>query len=276
MKLSSWAWAWALTGCLFMGDAMAQGLRQPFSVQPAGFDYNRYLQDDAPSPSDAPAAPADDVDSKAAPVVDASDCCDTGCGNYCDSGCDSCCSSSCCGCGLGSLFDCCLGDEFKVGSMLFDDCSQWSIGGWTQLGYHDESNGLFNSHPGKLNLHQQWLYLERTARPTCCSIDWGFRADLMYGVDGADTQAFGNTVDGNGDPRGWDTGWNHEIYGWALRQLKLDAPDIQICASKAMQEDWISNHGWFVNGQGTTMIKIPEGELAPADDVEPQEVGMLA
>ena len=41
----------------------------------------------------------------------------------------------------------------------------------------------------------------------------------MYGVDAVDTQAFGNTVDANGNPRGWDTGWNHGDYGWALPQL---------------------------------------------------------
>ena len=55
MKLSAWAWAWALTGCMFLGNANAQGLRQPFSVQPAGFDYNRYLSEDGASPSDQPA-----------------------------------------------------------------------------------------------------------------------------------------------------------------------------------------------------------------------------
>ncbi len=54
MKRSSWAWAWAITGCLFVGDATAQGLRQPFSVRPTGFDYNRYWQEDSASPSDAP------------------------------------------------------------------------------------------------------------------------------------------------------------------------------------------------------------------------------
>jgi hypothetical protein len=63
------------------------------------------------------------------------------------------------------------------------------------------------------------MYLERTAEPTDGDLDWGFRTDIMYGVDAADTQAFGNTQDGAGNPRGYDTGWNHGIYGWALPQL---------------------------------------------------------
>ena len=94
MKLSSWAWAWALSGCLFMGDAMAQGLRQPFSVRPAGFDYNRYLQEEAPSPSDQPAPVVDAQASQVpAPVV----------GSGASTGCTSCAPTSNCGLRLQSL-----------------------------------------------------------------------------------------------------------------------------------------------------------------------------
>lgn len=252
MKLSSWAWAWALMGCLFLSDASAQGLRQPFSVQPAGFDYNRYLNEDTASPSDQPAPVVNSTQHSApapvaqgAPVASAG--CDTGCASSgcdaacCDSGCSSCgCASACnscggcssCGCGCGlnltsltnslGLGNCCLGEPFSLGSALFCEGSCWTAGGWTQVGYHDENNGQFNNHRGDVNLHQQWLYLEKTAKPTDCCWDWGFRADLMYGVDGADTQAFGNTLGGDGNPRGWDTGWNHGIYGWALPQLYLE------------------------------------------------------
>ena len=87
------------------------------------------------------------------------------------------------------------------------------IGGWTQVGYTSESTGLFNSDPGKLNLHQQWLYGEKVADGSC-GLDWGFRVDAMYGTDGADTQAFGN------NPGNWDflNGYDHGIYSWALPQ----------------------------------------------------------
>ena len=204
MKLSHWAWACALSGCLFLGDAMAQGLRQPFTVEPAGFDYNRYLADDSSSPSDQPAPVANS--SEAAPAA-----------NSCNTCCPSPCSSSC---GLNGMLDnCCHGDAFSLSSYLFGDDFGLNFGGWTQLGYTNGSTGLFNSHPDNLNLHQQWFYLEKTAEATACSWDWGFRADVMYGVDAADTQAFGNSVDGAGNARGWDTGWNHGIYGFALPQL---------------------------------------------------------
>ncbi len=231
MKLSSWAWAWALSGCLFMGNAMGQGLRQPFSVRPAGFDYNRYLQDDAPSPSDQP-APVVDAHQTPAPAVPApaaSAGCDTGCTSCgCESACNGCggCSDCGCGCGLGSLLEnsclggqCCLGDAFSVSSLLFCEDSPWSAGGWTQIGYYNESDGLFNTHPDRIRLPQQWAYLEKTLSGDEDSWDWGFRADIMYGTDAADTQAFGNPVDANGNPRGWDTGWNHGIYGFAMPQL---------------------------------------------------------
>jgi hypothetical protein len=87
------------------------------------------------------------------------------------------------------------------------------IGGWTQAGYTSESTGLFNSDPGKLNLHQQWFYAEKVADGSC-GLDWGFRVDAMYGTDGADTQAFGN------NPGNWDflNGYDHGIYSWALPQ----------------------------------------------------------
>ncbi len=50
MKFSAWAWACALGSTLLLGDAMAQGLRQPYSVRPVGFDYYRFLQDESGVP----------------------------------------------------------------------------------------------------------------------------------------------------------------------------------------------------------------------------------
>ena len=105
------------------------------------------------------------------------------------------------------------GDGFTLQSLLGDD-APIGIGGWTQFGYHNRSTGLFNSHPGKFNLHQQWLYLEKVADGTD-GFDWGFRADVVYGVDAQDTQAFGN------EAGVFDLGssFQHTPYGWAIPQL---------------------------------------------------------
>ena len=234
MRCMSWACAFAFAGSLFVGSAHAQGLRQPLSVRPAAFNYEHYLQDEVASPSDAAAAaesvvaevaPADPEEAEsaapaaAAPAAAAPAMVSSGC-NTCGpivSSCDcgpSCCSSSCGG----------LGDAFKLSDQLLSPCSPWDVGGWIQGGHHNKANNggilpAFNNHPTNFNVHQAWLYLEKAAQPTCGSIDWGFRADLMYGVDAADTQAFGNTQDGAGIARGFDNDWDHGIYGWALPQL---------------------------------------------------------
>lgn len=112
-----------------------------------------------------------------------------------------------------------LADDFTLKGALLPECTQWDVGGWTQFGYHNRSNaignaGEFNTHPGNFNLHQQNFYLARVADGSN-GLDWGFRTDLLYGVDAQDTQAFGNP------PGSFDylNGWDHGIYGWAMPQL---------------------------------------------------------
>lgn len=87
------------------------------------------------------------------------------------------------------------------------------IGGWAQAGYHNKDDGRFNSHPGRLHLHQGYVYMQKAADGRY-GWDWGFRADFIYGVDGPDLQAFGN------HPGRWDyqNGFDHGIYGWAIPQ----------------------------------------------------------
>lgn len=91
------------------------------------------------------------------------------------------------------------------------------IGGWVQAGYSNDSTGLYNTHTGRVNLHQTWLFAERQ-RNECCGWDWGFRLDGVYGVDAQNTQAFGN------QPGTYDfqNGFDHGIYGWALPQAFVD------------------------------------------------------
>lgn len=91
------------------------------------------------------------------------------------------------------------------------------------MGYHDgitpnasgvNDAGSFNNHPHRFNLHQGWLYAEKVADGSN-GMDWGFRTDIMYGVDAADTQAFGNNA-GNWD---FQNGFDHGQYGWAIPQV---------------------------------------------------------
>ena len=113
-------------------------------------------------------------------------------------------------------------EDFTLQSMIADPPEEGcpdpmggiKVGGWTQFGYHNASNGVFNTHPDRVNLHQQWLYVEKVADGSK-GFDWGFRGDVMYGVDAANTQAFGS------QPGTWDfqNGFDHGIYGWALPQL---------------------------------------------------------
>ena len=118
------------------------------------------------------------------------------------------------GCGLlgSGCGGCCNGCGILGG--LFGKDSGWDFGSWIQSGYHTEGNGLFNDHPDRYNLHQLWFYLEKVADGSD-GLGLGGRVDLMYGVDAADTQAFGGT--------GWDTTWNRGAgYGWAMPQLYLE------------------------------------------------------
>lgn len=112
--------------------------------------------------------------------------------------------------------DCgCEEDAFntpKIADLMGED-SPITIGGWTQIGYHNKNNGLFNNHKHNVNLHQQWMYVEKAADGSE-GFDWGFRFDAVYGVDAQDTQSFGNR------PRRYDfmNNFDHGIYGWALPQ----------------------------------------------------------
>lgn len=105
---------------------------------------------------------------------------------------------------------CCEGDPWEL---FPETCRGVKIGGWLQAGYNNKSDGKFNSHPDRLNLHQGYVYAQKAANGEA-GLDWGFRTDVVYGVDAQDTQAFGN------HPGSWDylNGFNHGIYGWALPQ----------------------------------------------------------
>ena len=111
-----------------------------------------------------------------------------------------------------------LGAEGESVAAGTEEEKPWNYGGWLQFGQHTKSNGQFNNRPQNYNLHQAYVYLEKVADGSE-GLDWGGRIDYVYGIDGPDTQAFGNT------PGTWDTGWDNsgapfgDGYGHAIPQL---------------------------------------------------------
>lgn len=147
---------------------------------------------------------SNDLADEAAPQA----CCESSCG---DDGCE------CDSCTHGGLGCCDLGEPFSLSDSMLGDDLGIKIGGWTQWGYHSESNGLLNNHDSRFNNHQTWLYIEKTADGSE-GWDWGFRLGTVYGVDAQDTQAFGEPAPQDH----WDNPWDHGIYGWALPQVYVE------------------------------------------------------
>jgi hypothetical protein len=130
----------------------------------------------------------------------------------------SCCSESSCCAPTSVCAEAGCADECAEGCCSLDECSGIEFGGWAQVGYHSGSTGLFNDNPDRASLHQLWGYVEKVADGSC-GLDFGFRADLMFGIDSGDTQAFGNN-DGRWDyQNGWDAENSTEGYGFAMPQL---------------------------------------------------------
>ncbi|MEM1305565.1 MAG: outer membrane beta-barrel protein, partial [Planctomycetota bacterium] len=212
-----------------------------------------------PSPSDVGSTPiyglpaaADNspgCDAAAAPACNSK--CADGCGESCGCG-DSCCD--CC-CGAAGLLPCCSGEpKAYLQELLFGDCCDppFTIGGWTQIGYHNEQTPLsgsfgdvlaFNDVPDQLNLHQQWLYVERVADGSG-GFDFGGRVDVMYGTDAQKTQSFGN------DPGEFDfqNGLDFGEYGWAIPQLYAE---VAYC-------DWSVIVGHFYTLVGYEVVTAPD------------------
>ncbi len=109
-----------------------------------------------------------------------------------------------------------LWDELTA--RLHGECYQpnLTVGGWTQLGYHTSSDGLFNAHPDSIRLHQQWMWFDYR-HEFDNGIRLGGRADFIYGYDANFLQSFGDP--GPGGNR-WDNSWSFgNNMGWALPQL---------------------------------------------------------
>jgi hypothetical protein len=98
-----------------------------------------------------------------------------------------------------------------------DDDLPIDFGGWTQWGYTNNSDGVFNTTPHKMVNNQTWMYFQKTMDASE-GFDWGLRFDGLYGTDAQNTQAFGNP------PGSWDyqNGFDRGIYGFAIPQLYLE------------------------------------------------------
>jgi hypothetical protein len=219
MKITKAMFLAAVAG-LFLADVALAQTTQPAS----GVTYNYYQPQSEASPSDlAPMPPTDDSEmAEIVPYTGAA--CDGGCDGIvcdgaCDAVCDGACDSGCDSCGCGGILPCASGDPISLWDRIMGPCrdSALDVGGWVQVGYHTYDTGQFNNYPDTVQLHQAWGYIGKEADGSC-GLDWGFRADYVYGTDGPDTQAFGNPPGGN-----WDQDWdNGNFYGSAIPQAYVE------------------------------------------------------
>lgn len=125
-------------------------------------------------------------------------------------------------------------------------CSGLQVGGWMNLGYHNRNNILVNNRADQIALHQGWLYFDNAASSNQANWDTGYRADILYGLDAQDLQAFGNGP--TGAPSGWDNDWDNDDYGWALPQLYVQFANYQ----------WDVKIGKFFSPFGYEVIGAPD------------------
>ena len=138
---------------------------------------------------------------------------------------------------------CNLGCEKKL---FPKNCNGFEMGGWLSQGYHNREDILTNNRQREWNLHQAWLYAGKEATGDSCDWDFGYRADLLYGIDAQDLQAFGNAP--SGAPAGWDNGWDNGAFGWALPQLYVEFANL----------DWNVKLGKFFSPFGYEVIAAPD------------------
>ncbi len=115
-----------------------------------------------------------------------------------------------------------LGDPWTLPQPCLLKEAGINVSGWAQSGILTNSHGAGTNGPlgfnnlTDFNLHQLWIYGEKKTDTEKNDIDWGGRVDYVYGVDGPDTQAFGD--------QSWDYGWSSGSgrYGSALPQAYVD------------------------------------------------------
>jgi hypothetical protein len=211
MKVLNYSFAMAVASLICTGNVIAQSPQAPTPVDQAAFNYDSYYATDASTVSQPLGPDGPPVDVRNNPEV------------FDDDG----------GLvheapmpGLNWGFGCDCGYEIDCGDMCSlqscENCYGINYGGWFSGGVTVNSWGnttmLGNSqlplnNDPHINLNQAWLWIEKEADTESYNWDWGFHADVIAGVDGPDTSAFGGP--------GWDStwGWGGGQYGAAIPQL---------------------------------------------------------
>jgi hypothetical protein len=126
--------------------------------------------------------------------------------------------------------------------------SDLEISGWISSGIFGNGYGATNNGPLGFNdvgdgytLNQLWISVGKEADTGGCGTDWGFKFDYIFGVDGPDTQCFGDQT--------WDFGWNSaRDYGSAIPQLY----------GEVAVNDWTIKAGHFYTIIGWEVVQAPD------------------
>ena len=165
-----------------------------------------------------------------APAAAAGTGCDAGAGTGCDGMAGDCVGGDA---GCGTFGGCGLlgsdgSEPFDLGTALLGEDSGWDVGGWVSAGYTNKSDGVLNTRPDALNIHQAWLYAEKIADGSE-GLDWGARVDALWGLDGENTQAYGNPNRNKWDfQNSFDHGSFHNAIPQAYGVLAYDKLSVKI------------------------------------------------
>ena len=214
-----------LLGGLLAGTAPAQTAYQAMPAQQTAYANSGYL---FAAPGEAIASPSD--------AAAASGC--TSC-SAAPSGCSSC--NQCCD----PCSACCLGDPW---TLFGQTCSGIKVGGWVSAGGYANAHGNadngplgFNNVADGFTMNQLWGFIDKPVDTGGYGWDIGGRVDYVFGVDGPDTQAFGDV--------GWDNGWNSSRdYGSAIPQLY----------GEVGYNDWTVKAGHFYTTIGHEVVQAPD------------------
>ena len=112
-----------------------------------------------------------------------------------------------------------LADPWTLPQPDFLKDNNITVGGWLEGGIYGNQYGAASNGPigmrsigDGFTADQVWGYAERKTDTKGCGWDIGGRVDYVFGVDGPQTQCFGDHT--------WDYGWNtSQQYGSAMPQL---------------------------------------------------------
>ena len=132
--------------------------------------------------------------------------------------------------------------EAKKWNIFKRDDKALDVSGWTQFGYHDHNNGLFNDHEKKGTVHQVWFAFDKAYDADAKGLGLGYHFDLMYGADAPNTSAIGQTT-------GWDVESSDEGngFGWAMPQMYVETEF----------NDWTITVGKFYSVVGYEVVQAP-------------------